>query len=201
MPTNLSRVRVSWQNWPGAPGVSTFYYGTSLGSLPTQAQIDGIRTFFNTLSSYIPSGLTINVPNSGDQLNWVDGKLTGTWSVPTAPATVTGSGTGNYAGNAGAVIHWLTTDVVNGHRVRGRTFIVPLVSTVYDTGGSLSTTFISALNTAGTTLVGLADGPPAVWARPFTDKNGIKPHRDGSAHQVSSTRVPDLAVSQRSRRI
>src|SRR6266498_455668 len=47
--TNLSRVRVSWQNWPGAPGVSTFFYGTTAGSLPTQAQIDGLRAFFNAL--------------------------------------------------------------------------------------------------------------------------------------------------------
>lgn len=202
MATNLSRVRVAWQNWPGAPGVSTFFYGTTAGSLPTQAQIDGIRTFFNALSVYIPSGLTIQVPSSGDRINWIDGKLVDTWSVPTTPAVVTGTGAGNYAGNAGAVIHWLTADVVNGKRVRGRTFMVPIVSTAFDSAGSLSSTFINALNGAGTTLVGLADGPPAVWARPFTPKPGdTNPARDGSAHQVSSTRVPDLAVSQRSRRI
>lgn len=201
MATNLARVRVSWQNWPGAPGVSTFYYGTTAGALPTQAQIDGIRAFFNTLAGWFPTGLTINVPNSGDQIDWLDGRITGTWSVPTLPAVVTGTNSNTYAGNAGAVIHWLTAGVVNGHRVRGRTFLVPLGSSMYDSSGSLATTAITTLTGAGNTLVGLGDGPPAVWSRPFTSPGGVTPSRSGSAHQVTSVRVPDLAVSQRSRRI
>lgn len=201
MANNLSRIRVAWQNWPGAPGVSTFFYGTALGSLPTQAQVDGVRAFFFSLAGLLPSGLSITVPNSGDQINWLDGKITGSWSVPSAPLAVAGTGTGNYAGNAGAVIHWLTDDVVNGHRVRGRTFLVPLVSTAFDTAGSLSPTALNTISSAGNTLRTVADGPPAVWSRPFTDKTGAKPHRDGSAHPVTSVRVPDLAVSQRSRRI
>ncbi len=197
----LSRISVAWQNWPGAPGVSQFYYGTAAGNLPTQNNIDAIRSFFNALAAFIPTGLTITVPKTGDQINQTDGKIIGTWDVPVQPAVVTGGGTGNYAGNAGAVVHWLTPVVVAGRRVRGRTFIVPLVSTAFDASGSLGPSFINAATPAAQALVSQADGAPSVWARPFHDPTGKRPDRPGSLAQVTSIRIPDLAVSQRSRRI
>lgn len=196
----LSRVSCAWQNFPGAPGVSHFYYGTSLGDLPTQNNIDAIRAFFNSLSTFLPTGLTVSVPRSGDRINDTDGKIIGTWEVPTAPATVTGAGAGNYAGNAGAVIHWLTASVVNGRRVRGRTFLVPLVATAFDPQGSLASGTVTALQNAANALVGQVDGAPSVWARPFTDPTGKKPNRVGSLAQINGIRVPDLAVTMRSRR-
>lgn len=196
----LSRVSVAWQNWSGAPGVSQFYYGTALGDLPTQNNIDAIRAFFAAIGTYLPSGLTITVPRTGDRLNETDGKIIGTWDVPIQPTLVTGSGTGGYAGNAGAVVHWLTPAVVAGRRVRGRTFLVPLVGTAFEANGSLASVFINAVTPAATALVTQADGAPSVWARPFVDPKGVKPARPGSKAQITSARVPDLAVSQRSRR-
>src|SRR5260370_23991747 len=78
----LSRVSCVWQGWPGAPGVSQFYYGTALGSLPTQNNIDALRTFFNAFSPHLPAGLTVTVPRTGDQINQSDGKIIGTRDVP-----------------------------------------------------------------------------------------------------------------------
>jgi hypothetical protein len=186
----MARVRVAWQGWPGSPGVSTFY----LADPPTQSQIDGIRAYFNAFVGSLPSGLTITVPQSGDVIDDVSGLITSSWSVGTAPTVVTGTGAGNYAGNAGAVQHWLTGSVINRRRVRGRTFLVPLVSTSYDTAGSLSTTMISTLNAAGTALLTALGTNFRVWHRP---KNGIS----GGSAVVTGHRVPDLAVSLRSRRI
>lgn len=197
----LSRVSVAWQGWPGAPGVSQFYYGTSLGDLPTQNNIDAIRTFFQAFAGILPNGLTITVPRSGDRINQTDGKIIGAWEVPTQPAVVTGTGTGNYAGNAGAVVHWLTTTVVAGRRVRGRTFMVPLIASAFDAQGSMSTATVTLASNAAAALVAQVDGAPSVWSRPFTDPTGKKPAREGSLAQISSSRVPDLSVSQRSRRI
>lgn len=187
---DLNRVRVAWQGWPGSPGVSTFY----LGGTPTQAQIDAIRAYFNAIVGSLPSGLTINVPASGDVIDDVSGLITNAWAVGTVPTTVTGTGTGNYAGNAGAVHHWLTSAVRNRRRVRGRTFLVPLVSTSYDTAGSLSTTMISTMTAAGTALLSALGTNFRVWSRPV---NGIS----GGSAVVTGQRVPDLAVSLRSRRI
>lgn len=188
---NLPRVNVSWQSWPGAPGVSTFYMAQAA---PLQATVDALRAFFNAHAALLPSGLIINVPSSGDIINDATGGIEGAWSVGTPPTTVTGTGAGAYAGNAGAVVHWLTTTVVNGRRVRGRTFLVPLISTAYDTSGSLSTATLSTINTAAAGLVTAAADDLVVWHRPTQ-------FAQGSSATITSHRVPDLAVSLRSRRV
>lgn len=189
--TTMNRVSVAWQNWPGAPGVTQLYVTGAI----TQPSVDSIRSFFQALVSLIPSGLTIQVPSSGDQIDDVTGRITGAWSVASTPAVVTGTASGNYAGNAGAVIHWLTTVVVNNRRLRGRTFIVPLSGgATYDTGGSLAPATITTLTTAANGLVTALGVTLAIWHRP-TNFSG------GSSAAVTSVRVPDLAVSLRSRRI
>jgi len=187
----MQRVSVAWQNWPGAPG-STVFYGSS--ATWAQADVDALRTFFAAFSSLLPSGLTITVPPSGDTVDDQTGAIVGAWSVATPPIVVTGSGAGNYAGNAGAVVHWLTDDVVNGRRVRGRSFLVPLVSTAYDTAGSLATTAITTLTNAAAALVSATNPRLLVWHRPL-------PPAAGSSYPINASRVPDLAVSLRSRRI
>jgi len=186
----LARVRVAWQNWPGSPGVSTFY----LDPGPTQAQIDAIRQFWQALVTLLPAGLTINVPSSGDEINESTGQLTGVWVVGTTPLTSTGTGAGSYAGNAGAVIHWLTDGISGKRRIRGRTFLVPLVNGAFDATGAISTSALSTITSAGTTLVNSMPGLMNVWVRPI-------PGRSGLQHSISSVRVPRLAVSLRSRRI
>lgn len=185
----LARMRVTWQGWPGAPGYSNFYCEAAAGALP----LAQIRTFFDTVKSYLPAGLTLSFPGSGDIIDPATGNLSGAWSE-TAQTNVVGTGSGNYAGNAGAVVHWLTDSIVRGRRLRGRTFLVPLVTGAYDTLGSLGTTPLATLQSAASTLVGAASTPLEVWSRPG-------PGYAGSQGTVTSSRVPDLAVSMRSRRI
>lgn len=187
---DLARVRVAWQNWPGAPGVSTFY----LNNPPTQAQIDAIRSFFNTLVAMLPSGMTIQVPNVGDVIDDATGHISGAWSVATQPATVTATGTGAYAGSAGMVVHWLTSSILNGRRPRGRTFLVPVVSTQFSTDGSPSSAALTTLAGAATGLLTSVGANMKVWHRP-TNFAG------GSSYTVTSSSVPDLSISLRSRRV
>jgi hypothetical protein len=188
---NMLRFNCAWQNWPGAPGVSTFYAdsGTDISTCT-----DALRAFWNSLAGMIPSALTIQVPAVGDIINDQDGAISGAWSDGTPVTVVTGSGAGAYAGNAGAVVHWLTAGVVNGRRVRGRTFVVPIIATQYETNGSLSTACLATLNGAASTLVTALGSSMLVWHRP-------KPPAAGSSAGVTGHRVPDLAVSLRSRRI
>lgn len=194
----MYRVSCSWQNWPGAPGVSQMYLTGA--NIPTQANIDAIRTFFNAFVTSLPSGLTIQVPSSGDAMNATDGKIAGSWSVGATPAPVVGTGTNSYAGNAGAVLHWLTNDVINGRRLRGRTFFVPLVSNAFETNGSLGTLFINTAVAAGTTYLSSQGASAGVWSRPFTHPTDPTKNREGTVRQATSVRMPDLAVSMRSRR-
>lgn len=187
----MHRFNCAWQNWPGAPGVSTFYTDTATD---ISTVTDALRAFWNSLAGMIPSGLTIQVPSNGDAIDDTDGSIVGAWSDGTPVLVVTGSGAGAYAGNAGAVVHWLTTGVVNGRRVRGRTFVVPIIATQYETNGSLSAAALTTLNGAASTLVTAIGAGMRVWHRP-------KPPAAGSSFAVSNHRVPDLAVSLRSRRI
>jgi len=193
---DLKRCSAAWQGWPGAPGVTQFYLDDTAG----QAQVDAIRAFFNACITLLPTGLTITVPNSGDTVDESTGKLTGTWSVPTAPIPVVGTGSGSYAGNAGAVVHWLTSSVTRNRRIRGRTFLVPAING-YDNQGSLAAATQASLQTAATNLVTSAAGLIHVWVRPVYQKGTGVLIRGGMSAPITSARVPDLAVSLRSRRI
>ena len=187
----IERVNCAWQSWPGAPGVSTFYMASTA---PPQATVDAIRAFFNALVTYLPSGLTITVPPSGDGIDDTNGAILGSWSVGTPPAVVTGTSGSAYAGNAGGVVHWTTTTVVNNRRVRGRTFLVPLTSSAFQTDGSIATAALTAIQTAAAGLITTAADDLVVWHRPTN-------FAQGSSAVINGTRVPDLAVSLRSRRI
>lgn len=187
---SMYRIRAAWQNWPGAPGVTTFYQDPAIA----QPNAAAVRSFFNTLAPLLPAGLTITVPSTGDIIEENTGALSGSWSVTPAPTVVTGTGTGNYAGNAGGVVHWLTTTVVNGRRVRGRSFIVPLIGSAFFTDGSLATATIGTMSTAASTMLAATADHFVVWHRP-------RPGIPGSKAATVSSSVPDLAISLRSRRI
>jgi hypothetical protein len=169
-----------------------------------QALVDNIKTFWQAFSAMLPSGLTITVPSSGDVLDEQTGNITGSWSVGTAAAVVTGTGSGGYAGNAGLVVHWLTSTIANTRRLRGRTFVVPLVSLSYDSTGSLTPASITTATNAAAALVTSSGTLLQVWHRPVYSKPKTTPPTlitPGSRGVVTGSRVPDLAVSLRSRRI
>ena len=188
---DMMRFHCAWQNWPGAPGVSTFYAesGADISTIT-----DALRAFWQSFVTYLPTGLTIQVPSTGDIISDTTGAITGAWSDGTPVAVVTGTAAGVYAGNAGAVVHWLTGAVINGRRLRGRTFLVPLIGSAYDANGSLSATTITAITNAATTLVAAIGTNLLVWHRPV-------PPMNGSSADIVGFRIPDLAVSLRSRRI
>lgn len=192
----INRVSVAWQGWPGSPGVTQFY----LDTVPAQSSINAIRAYFAAWAFALPSGMTITVPGSGDIVEDVNGKLAGTWSVGVAPAVVTGTGGGVYSGVSGAVVHWLTGGVANNRRIRGRTFMVPLIAASYDTSGALLASALTQFQTAAANLVTSTAGNMVVWHRPKIQKGTGVVLAPGSTADVTSSRVPNLAVSLRSRR-
>jgi len=183
----MNRVRVAWQNFPGAPGVSTFYVGSAV-----LAQSE-IRAFFDALKAFLPSGLTLQVPNNGDQVDESTGLIVGAWTG--APqALITCTGTGNYPGSAGACVNWRTSLVISGRRPIGRTFLVPLTTGSFETNGSIAAATLTAIQTAANTLITNLAGELKVWSRP-------RPTIAGANVTVTSANVPDLAIVLRSRRI
>lgn len=185
----MNRVRVIWSNWPGAPGYSNFYVGTTI------TDHTPIRTFFNSLNGILPSAVTITVPTSGDQISEATGLITGSYSATVTGGPVSGAAgnSGAYAGMAGGQVQWQTSAVINGRRPLGKTFIVPLYSSGFDANGSLSPTALTTLQTAAAALITALSGELKVWSRP-------KPSIAGANVTVTSARVPDLAIALRSRR-
>jgi hypothetical protein len=186
--TNLVEIKAVWGNWPGAPGYSTFYFDTAQTTAPAS-----VRAFFDAIKALLPTGLTVQVAGSGDIIDDITGRINNSWTAA-APAVVTGTAVASYSGGSGGLVHWITSTVINGRRLRARTFLVPLTAGAYDNNGSLSSSTITTLQTAANGLLTAESGLMRAWHRP-TNFSG------GSSGAVSSASVPDLAVSLRSRRV
>lgn len=182
----MNRVKVLWQGFPGAPGYSNHYVGST-----TTAQT-AIRAFYLAIAAILPTGLTLQVPNTGDQVSEATGLITGAWSG-TAQAQIVSTGAGTFSGCSGAIVNWRTAQVVNGRRPMGRTFLVPLISSAYDSQGSLSSAALSTIQSAADTLITSLAGELKVWSRP-------KPTIAGAAVTAIQAQVPDLACVLKSRR-
>jgi len=184
----MNRHRVVWSNFPGAPGYTNFFTGTGIvDSTP-------FKTFFNSaVGNYLPNGTTLTFPSSGDIINEATGQITGAWTG-TAPTPLTsGAAATSFAGGAGAQVQWQTSLIVGGRRVLGRTFLVPLIPTAFDNNGSIGNTVLGLIKGAGDALILALAGELKVFSRP-------RPTIAGANATVISCRVPDLAVSLRSRR-
>lgn len=201
----MNRVRVAWTGGPGGNGVSTFYLGS------TTTDMTGIKALFNSLKTYVPTGITWTVPVLGDQINDTDGLITGSWVGTNGGTVSTIGGTAAYSGTSGFCIDWLSSAIIVGRRRQGRTFFVPGAPLIYQNNGSLDDPTVTAIQNAGTALITAYAGEFKVWSRPFAGSPQIgtpgnpgyrpaKPPRVGAAVQVIAARVPDLAVVLRSRR-
>ena len=187
MTVSILRVRSTWQNWPGAPGVTDFYSRDLIAA----NFVNDVRSFFDAIKANLPSGLQIQTSGVCDIINEATGTLEGQDSTAT-PAVVQGTNAGVYAGPTGAVIRWTTAGFVAGRRVQGRTFLVPLVGQS-DTNGTIISAVLTTLQTAADGLITAGAGDFVVWSRP-------RQFSSGSAHVVTGRVIPDLAAVLRSRR-
>lgn len=206
----MNRHKIVWSGFPGQPGYTNFYTGSSIvDSTP-------FKTFFNSAyniaagaSGWLPANTILTFPSSGDQIEESTGALLGSWTG-TAPTVLQSNATSNqnYSGAAGAQVQWLTSLVVNRRRVHGSTFLVPLLPVAMDAQGSIGTAALAQMKSAADALVTALAGELKVWSRPFVPgpnnppigQPGHKTPRAGANAQVIAARVPDLAVTLRSRR-
>lgn len=182
----MRRVRIPWNTGAGGAGLSTFY---TLDSVDATVELN---TFWNAVKAVVSDTVNFSVPSNGDVLDAATGALTGAWTGGTA-GTYTGTSHGAYAAGCGAFIKWNTGIVVNGHRVKGRTFIAPILSAGYDVDGTIASGYLSIIQNAATTLAG--SGKIYVWHRPTPSSPG-----SGVMCLITSATVPDQTTSLRTRR-
>lgn len=185
----MNQVRVTWTGFLGGPGVTTFYFDGS--AVPPTA---AIRTFFSSVALFIPSTVTIQVPQTGDTISPTDGALSGSWGVGTLPAAVVGGAGSNTTSASGPQIKWTTGEIADRRNLVGRTFLVPSTAAAFPAAdGLLSTANQTTLQAAAAALLG-SSPKMRVWHRPkFGPKVAGSPRpitRDGSSAEITGAVVP-----------
>lgn len=191
---HLFRVVLTWQG-PQVKGnaVTVLHFD---GSNQTAPPVAAIKTAFDSVAGILPVGVTVTTPNTGDIIEDTTGALTGAWTG-TGGGVSNGSGPANCPAGVGACVGWATGGLVTGkrgpRRLRGRTFIVPLHNSCYDSDGTLYSTALGTMNTFKTNL--LAAGGMAIWHRPTAAAPS-----SGTSYAVASGTVKDRVAYLSSRR-
>lgn len=184
----MSRIRVPWTGTGVVgPGLTTFYADTATAPMDPGA----VLAFFNALKAVVPAGITWQVPNSGDLIEESTGELGGAWSA-SGGGSVLSTGAGSYAAGVGARIAWSTAAIYRRRRVRGSTFLCPLIVSAYESNGTLHPTHLPTLQNAAS---GLLTAMPqlVIWSRPA-------PGTAGRQSKILGSTVPDQVSWLRSRR-
>jgi hypothetical protein len=195
-------VKAVWSGFTGSPGTSTFYVGTGLTGAgdPTPADLTtavaSIRQFFNACAGNLAASVVISFDGQAVTIDPTTGAVTGITTY-TPPSNVAGTGASSVAAPAGASVKWITAGVVNGRRVAGRTYLVPLYAGAYEANGSLQSSTVSALATAAGVLVAASVAASTwacwVWHRPVSGTGG-------SMWEFSGSSVKDEVAVLTSRR-
>lgn len=196
----IIRVKVIWTGFTGGPGYTNLYFEPVPESdTITQPVVDNavakVQTFLGTWRQWLSPVVVTGVDSTIEELDEVSGELQGFWSA-TVAAPTGGSGGTAFASVSGACISWGTQGVRNGRRVRGRTFMIPLAGSAYDTDGTIHGTHLPVMRTAANALHADSGGARlVVWSRP----NKLLPI-DGGAYDVITASISDKVAVLTSRR-
>lgn len=192
--TVIAKVQAQWNGFQGAPGY-TNWYALSDGDAAAAANALAVRmrAFFDAIKANVPSGATIKVQRTYQVIDGTNGTITAENSLVADPTVVTGTAVASYAGPAGCAVTWETGSFnAAGHRVRGRTYLVPLAG-AFDPDGSLSNVFLGTVQAAATAALG-GTGALSVWSRNAPGAS------DGIVRTATAATIRDKASILRSRR-
>jgi hypothetical protein len=189
---------MTWAGFSGAPGYTNMHFldPDPISESGVNQTALRLHNFWDALEVYLPGPVTITLPSVLEEIDTGTGELIG--EIPFVPGTVIdGSGSSVFASSTGACINWNTVGIVNGRRLRGRTFLVPLHGSAFDISGTLVDTTRTAIVAAGNALADASVGlgiDLAVWHRPSPGGS------DGIAAGVTGCTVNDRGAVLRSRR-
>lgn len=195
----LARVTINWTGFVGAPGFTNMYFSPAAGSVVDQAVVNAavakVDNWLSQFKSSLPSAVTVGVDPSIEVIESTNGVLQA-FMTGTPAAASAGTDTGTFSAATGVVTSWYTGGIRNGRRVRGRSFIVPMGPTAYQTDGTIATAKLTGWRGAANTLIANVDAARlAVWGRP-TGPGAT----DGVAYDVISANMNDKVAILTSRR-
>jgi len=146
----------------GSPYVSTMYFGTGLYVLDDA--LGAVGDFWAGVKGQMSTSSSIAVSGTADVIDDATGDLVGV-ETGTAPSTMIGGSSGDPCPPATqALIRWVTSDVVAGRVLRGRTFI-PNITENDATGGKPSNDLKSAYLSASAALIADVGSELRIWSR------------------------------------
>jgi len=190
----VAEVPIIWEGFPGGPGVSTFF-GDDVVAVRA-----ALGAFVGAIDQWVPGQIELTIPDAGRNIDAADGSLVSFWQSG-APIHDSNTLQGSYSAVSGVCINWLTNGVVAGRLVRGRTFMVPLLTSAYELDGTIAGGALDDFRNAATVLA--LSGALVIWSRPFAgDPDHVPPipARAGTVHAVGGSVVNDRAAVLRSRR-
>jgi len=196
----ILKVKARWDGFAGAPGWSNFFLGGFVADPPTtQEAIDAaarVRTFFDAIKGAFPAAVKINLQSDVEIIDEGNGELLDIRNAGVQASIAGTNTTPSFSGPTGMVVTWRTAGVRNGRRVRGRTFLVPVSSGLYEADGTINNTMVTTVSTAANGLLADTGHPDlGIWSRPSA--SGAT---DGGWYPVTSATVPDKVAVLRSRR-
>lgn len=191
-----------WQyrGFTGEPGYCRFNFQELVDPTAVQAAHSGIRQFFIGISSLVKTTWTFTPPSVCQHYDVTTGDLNQEVTIPTPGAAQPGTGlaTSTYSGGTGAVVQWQTGAVLNGRKVRGRTFLVPLILS-FESDGTLIASVITTITAAATTFRTTSGYTFAIYHR-GPEAGGTGPVGSSAIVPVIGNTVPDRSAILRSRR-
>lgn len=194
--TDLDRGIISWTGTGVVGGGVSVFYATPGGSFMTK-----LHDFFSAIIGFFPATVTLTFPSSGDTIDSATGHLVGSWTG-TTQTNLNGLDAASYSGRSGATIGWLTNTLVppggvykTSHRVKGRTFLVPVKGSFYQNDGTIEGAVLTSLKTNADALITAGAGHFHIWHRPSPGGS------DGVAAPVVSSRIKDKVAVLTSRSV
>lgn len=165
-----------------------------------------LSAFWGACATFMPNGITISIPNTGDTIDETTSVIDGVWTASGGSTIASSGGAVAYAAGVGGRCYFFTDGITNGRRVRGTIFVVPVIASSFQADGTLTSTISGALQTAATALAGVAAfgvytrkqlAGPVDPSHPL----GKPPAHDGKFHDVLAGVGADPISWLRSRRM
>jgi hypothetical protein len=197
----VSVVTATWNGFIGAPGTTRLAFQPASDPTSRQQIVDAARAFFASLTNVLKSGWQIQVSEVVQTYDILTSKLLTEIPATTKPLVVNGTivTSAVYVGGSGLEIKWGTGVVWEGHKVVGRTFVVPAAN-FSEADGTLTSGAITIASNAANVLINAAGPDFSIWSKRFDRSTTPPTQTAGALTGVTSSSVRDEAAQLRSRR-
>jgi hypothetical protein len=194
------RVKINWTGFVGSPGYTNFNFELINPGAWTQPDVDAavtkVQTWLTVIRLLQPAVVISGIDPAVSEHDEQSGDIVNFWNA-TPGAAAAGSNPGAaFTSGTGFCINWQTGGVRNGRRVRGRTFVVPISGSLYESNGSFINAEVASWRASAITLAGDTNGVRlGIFAH--TPKALIP---DGGIYDVTGVSINDRPAFLSSRR-